>query len=381
MARSIAACALLAASSHASYVHGNHGDCPAGSDEIGDEGECTVGAHAVGWDFQSAGSWPEFPGGCYGNALNGQVWFNTHVGSRQFPYAKVCRTKPPIVPAHVAKGPYSVKSARYRDVQGMDTTGQAIDVWYPIGVVGQTFPLIAFAHGFIDGNKHLANHYVNHLTELAAFGYIIAASEACDWGCSDRATLPDDAWGFEHYYKQQLKVIDWANEVAASDDPIMSTMDLHIGVGIAGHSMGGQSTLFSAGPNATSYGIKAAVMQHAYTHTFPAPTVPFLAFTGTIDDIATPNMTIAYYNAEGAHPIKGIRNKVGMGHLEPSESDEFNPAFASLTAAWFKLYLDETPQKDGIDYHKLIFSQMCDGEYDGAMEQCEVHGSASSLVV
>ncbi len=35
------------------------------------------------------------------------------------------------------------------------------------------------------------------------------------------------------------------------------------GVGIAGHSMGGQATLFSSAYNASAYGIKAAVMHHA----------------------------------------------------------------------------------------------------------------------
>lgn len=289
---------------------------------------------------------------------------------------------PPVLPARIPSGTYDVKSTRYKYVYRMDITSQAIDVWYPIGAEGQKFPLIVYAHGLSDGNDHLANHYVNHLTELAAFGYIVAASEACDFFCSNFwETLSHDPIGYKNYYRQQLKVIDWAKERAASDDPIMSAMDLDIGVGIAGHSMGGQSTLFSSGPDAASYGIKAAVMHHAFTHIFPAPTVPFLAFTGTIDGTASPNMTKAFYNAEGAHPVKGMVNKVGMGHHEPAQGDDFNPALASLTAAWFKLYLDETPQRDGNDYHDLIFGKMCGGEYDGAMEQCEVHDGARSLVV
>merc|ERR1711957_1026836 len=83
------------------------------------------------------------------------------------------------------------------------------------------------------------------------------------------------------------------------------------------------------------------------------------------------------YNAEGAHPIRGIVNKVGMGHLEPRESSDFNPALASLTAAWFKIYLDETPVADEVDYHELVFGKMCDGVYDGEMQQCEVHDGAT----
>ena len=67
--------------------------------------------------------------------------------------------------------------------------------------------------------------------------------------------------GFGHYYKQQLKVIDWANAQAAL--PINKTC----GVGVAGHSMGGQSTLYSAAYNSSTHNIKAAAMHHAFTHT------------------------------------------------------------------------------------------------------------------
>lgn len=57
--------------------------------------------------------------------------------------------------------------------------------------------------------------------------------------------------------------------------------DFKWGVGIAGHSMGGQSTVFASSlGNASGSNITAAVMHHAYTHAYPAPQVPFLAFTG-----------------------------------------------------------------------------------------------------
>lgn len=389
MVRGSIVCALLVANYGivcGSYVKGdgNSNDCPAGTQKITDAGECNVGAHAVGGSYQDVGEWTDYPGGCYGNGITGKVWFNTHTGAARSHYGEVCRTTPPILPSYLAKGPYAVKATRYTGVHGMDVSDQAIDVWYPVGAEGQKFPLIAYAHGFGDGDESVANHYVNHLNELAAFGYIIAASEACNIGCSDLASLSGDPPGFKNYYNQQLKVIDWAKESAASGDPIMLAMDLDVGVGVAGHSMGGQSTLFSAGADAAvAHGIKAAVLQHAYTHVYPAPSVPFLAFTGTLDTTALPSMTSEFYNAEGANSVKGLVNKVGMGHREPRESSDFNPALASLTAAWFKLYLDETPQADNIDYHDLIFNKMCAGEYgyDGPMEQCEVHGGTGSQIV
>lgn len=102
---------------------------------------------------------------------------------------------------------------------------------------------------------------------------------ACNIGCIDDLTsLPGDPPAFAHYYKQQLHVIDWAKTIP---DDIFKTVNFTGGVGVAGHSMGGQATLFSSSyRNASEHGITAAVMHHAYTHEYPGPTVPFLAMTG-----------------------------------------------------------------------------------------------------
>jgi hypothetical protein len=111
--------------------------------------------------------------------------------------------------------------------------------------------------------------------------YVIASPRACDIGCADdKASLPDDPLGFAHYYMQQLKAIDWAKTVP---DDVFKTVNFTAGVGIAGHSMGGQATVFSASyQNASDHGIKAAVMHHAFTHEYPGPSIPFLAMTGAV---------------------------------------------------------------------------------------------------
>merc|ERR1712070_1066212 len=154
------------------------------------------------------------------------------------------------------------------------------------------------------------------------------------------------------------------------------------GVGVAGHSMGGQATVYSSSAAGVGYDIKAAVMHHAYTHSFPAPEVPFLAFTGTKDRTAPPSMTHGFYEAEGANPARGLVNKVGANHHEP-DILSYNPMLAPLTAAWFKIFLDETPQQGGIDFHDLIFgtgsSSLCHGG-DGDMSECEVHDGSAVIV-
>ena len=63
--------------------------------------------------------------------------------------------------------------------------------------------------------------------------------------------------------------------------------------------MGGQATLFSSSDATavTSKDIRVAVMHHAYTHSYPAPVVPFLAFTSALDFLARPRMTRNFYRA------------------------------------------------------------------------------------
>ena len=216
---------------------------------------------------------------------------------------------------------------------------------------------------------------------MASFGYVVAAPQACDTGChDDKTTLPGDPEGFAHFYKQQLLTIVWAKQTLQTE--LKGLIDFDIGVGIAGHSMGGQATVFSSAyaGNSSEYNIKAAVMHHAYTHAYPAPQVPFLAMTGKQDGIAPASMTEHYYRARDGNAHKGLVNKQDCNHFEPNTlpvCDPYcNPELAQYTAAWFKIYLDKTPQADGNDYHDMIFGKgaesLCGGG-DGKMVECELH--------
>ena len=92
---------------------------------------------------------------------------------------------------------------------------------------------------------------------------------ACNAGCVDcRFVSLEDPPCYGAYYRQQLLAVDWAKFQHGGRlpvDPLMS-------VGVAGHSMGGQGTLFSAA-DATykGYNISAAVLLHPYTHTSTHP--------------------------------------------------------------------------------------------------------------
>lgn len=270
----------------------------------------------------------------------------------------------------------------------MDKTDQTINVWSPdpVAYKGHKFPLIRFAHGAGGGGSIAPIAYGELLKGIAEFGYVVVMPEACDYGCSDGASLPHDPEGFKNFYQLQLKAIEWAQNKSAHGEEGWEILNVDIGAGVAGHSMGGQATVYSSGAAGVSHNIKAAVMHHAYTHSYPAPLVPFLAFTGTGDTTASTTMTSGFFNAAGASPVKGLVNKIGAVHQEPTALD-YNPNLAPLTAAWFKIFLDKTPQANGIDFHDLIFGSgtgsLCHG-FDGAMQQCELHdasGEESVLIV
>eukprot|EP00040_Diaphanoeca_grandis_P016596 m.85858 g.85858 ORF g.85858 m.85858 type:complete len:292 (-) comp25903_c0_seq1:129-1004(-) len=265
-------------------------------------------------------------------------------------------------------GPYSTTHATYT-YEKMDETSKKIDVCQPVAKTpGQQFPLIAFAHGFMDEAYEV---YHDLFEEFASWGYVVAAPLACQYGClSDCHDDPLDPPCYKEYYQQQLLTIEWANNQSAL--PINVSM----GCAVAGHSMGGQATLFSAAYNSTTHNIKVAGMLHAFTHTYPAiTTVPFLTFTGTDDDVAPPEMADKIFGATGASPDRGLINKVGANHHEPST--DYNQKLAAATIAWFKVWLDRTPQALGVDFEARIYGNGTDsvcGGFDGKMKACTIVG-------
>lgn len=266
-------------------------------------------------------------------------------------------------------GPYAITSATFSD-ERFDWSNTHIEVVYPVGTANQTFPLVSYAHGY---SNTAYDDYHSLFNELASWGYVVVAPRTCQYGCFtpwNCKNLASDPYCFGAYYKMQLLAIDWAKEGSAKL-PINFTG----GVGVAGHSMGGQATMFSAALGADSHNIRAAVLHHAYTHTFPAiQKVPFLAFTGTNDTTAPPPMAFSIFNATGACAERGLVNKIDAEHSEPmSDKPYYNPQLAWFTVAWLKVHLDRTPVASGVDFEELLYgagsSSLCHGG-DGAMANC-----------
>lgn len=279
----------------------------------------------------------------------------------------------------IVVGPYDADNITFF-FEGMDHSSQLIDVFFPVNVSESArFPMIVYAHGKSDAAPE--DHYPDLFRSLVSFGFIIVAPRACPDGCvDDKTSLPHDPSGFGHYYYQQLKAIDWAKNQSTSSqgEPVLRRMlDLSKGVAVAGHSMGGQATLFSSSDAdaVADHDIKVAVMHHAYTHSYPAPLVPFLAFTSVFDMTARPRMTRQFFAAEGAAATKGLVNKVKADHSEP-DVERYNPLLPQFTAAWIKLYLCGVDEEFGISFDDMIYgnssTSMCAGG-DGAMAECEVY--------
>ena len=291
------------------------------------------------------------------------------------------------------RGPFSVKLESFplnSDIKNPNE--DKVSVWYPTGVISKSnepleettkFKFISYAHGMFGGGIVDVPGYNDLLSAMASFGYIIAATHQCDVGCfDDCVSLPGDPECFGNYYMKQLAVIDWAKSCSSYNDTCsepFSHVDFSEGVGIAGHSMGGQATLFSSSyDNATNYDIRAAVLHHAYSHSFPAPTVPFLDFTGEEDTVAPANtMGLPIYQAAaGTGVTRGYVDKTYAGHHEPDiTSLDRNgiDLLAQFSAAWFKLYLDKTPIAYGIDFNDMIYGEssqsVCSGG-DGSVTAC-----------
>ena len=266
-------------------------------------------------------------------------------------------------------GPYAVKSATFSS-DLFDPTNPHLDVVWPDLPANDShvFPFISYAHGYSD--RGLAS-YGRLLPELASHGYVVAAPLACRFGCiADCESLWFDPPCFGHYYHQQLFAIDWSRSAAAEGLPINASA-----TGIAGHSMGGQATIFSAAFNASSHGIGAAVMHHPFTHVEPPIVgVPFALFTGTADDIASPTMCYKEYAFSDGEPQRALVDKVGAVHSEPSRN--YNPYLGLATAAWFKVHLDGTPDAacGSLTCAELIYGagagSLCGGG-DGRMRTCK----------
>eukprot|EP00729_Bicosta_minor_P013944 gene13944-32501_t len=254
------------------------------------------------------------------------------------------------VPTH---GPYKVESNIF-NVSSLDSSDPSIVMVYPNNApANATFPLLAYAHGAAGGG------YYALWTQIASHGFVIAAPRSCSMGCK--------AGGWRTYYSEQLKTIDWVKNSSAMLPPKpFSLIDWTPGVGIVGHSMGGEATIRSAQAIYTRpRNIRAAMLHHPFVGPGDFGSkiaVPIAAFTGTADNICYPNETVKVFDAVPATVPKMLRNQVGIDHLEPVLIPPIeNEYLGTYTAAWFKVWLlNETGDYKTMIYGNRANYSLCD---------------------
>jgi len=285
---------------------------------------------------------------------------------------------------------------KFYPIPKVNGDGGKLHVYYPSDAKpGEKFPLISYAHGVLGGSLDLFG-YTRHFNQLASFGFIIVAPSTCNTGCHDKTKSPytdcNSAHleksspvlpGFGTWFGEQLKAIEFARNMSETSDPIFAMMDSAAGVGIAGHSMGGQATAWAAHENCTSrWNIKAAAVHHGVTATTNEKIgVPVATFGGTMDSVIS-MMTKDMFDKSPVLPkiwryIEGL----GSTHLEPVLEPPFeNPLLATYTAAWFKMFLGQDRNNS---WSNMFFSEsnpdyICKSQ---RMKECIVKQKDAMVVV
>eukprot|EP00928_Gymnodinium_smaydae_P002607 TRINITY_DN10934_c0_g2_i1.p1 TRINITY_DN10934_c0_g2~~TRINITY_DN10934_c0_g2_i1.p1 ORF type:complete len:220 (+),score=22.25 TRINITY_DN10934_c0_g2_i1:78-662(+) len=165
---------------------------------------------------------------------------------------------------------------------------------------------------------------------MAERGLIVAAHKSCHhpFGCN-----LESQW--KNFYKEQTKVIDWAKSRALS--PVEGVYaDFSNGVGVAGHSMGGQAAMYSASYKGHQ-DIRAAVLLTPYSQPWEIMKMkkPFLIFSSNADKIAPFWMSKKMYDKGIGNP-KGLVNQPNKSHGAPLHEWWW---YARPAAAWLLKFL------------------------------------------
>ena len=284
------------------------------------------------------------------------------------------------------------------------------NVTFADGTAGQKYPLVPYLHGVLGGDLDLLG-YTALFGQMASYGFVVVGTFACNTARSfgrppragaprlDVCSLPPCAsprhppppppfpflqgchdarnssrWtacggllplepvgkGWDSYYSEAYKIIDWARNMSeSSGDAVFKLIDFDAGAGVVGHSMGGQGAAMAGGAACTEqWGVKTVVLHHPAMGTVPWGnigsniSVPVAAFTTAGDGIwpETRDIMSAFFS-RGDGQAYVYRDEVGWSHLEPVLWPPIeNPFLATFTAAWLKVILNG----DRAAYYDLV---------------------------
>jgi len=269
--------------------------------------------------------------------------------------------------------------------EGSGKTTRDYAIAYPSnGAVGEKFPLLVYAHGAAGGGVDMLA-YEKHLGDLASYGFVVIAPKSCFMGCSPpkeeepSVNEPEFCYGkWPSFVYENTRAMDWAKN---QTDDFANVIDWSAGVGVAGHSMGGEVVAQLASKDfAEKYNIKAAVCEHCLMciKTGDLVSTPAMYMTGTLDTVVSPKKVKKSFTLDTAAP-KSYRNQKGKGHLEMLNLEvQYNPAVASHAAAFFNVWL----KGDKDTYYNQVYGTGDDSfcGYNN-MKECEHVLSSDDVVV
>ena len=184
--------------------------------------------------------------GCLCLSLAAVVAIISPITTQSFWMSSITRYPPEYIfhNKSVPGGPFRVLTSTLK-VGGYKCRGsQNAIVFYPDDN-SHSYPLISFAHGLGAGGHEVFIDYRSFLVGLSSWGFVVIAAES-----APKSYCP-------HIDYDQMRSIDFAMH---SRERCFKNVDHKSGVGVAGHSMGGQGTIRSAGSR--NHGIAAAVALH-----------------------------------------------------------------------------------------------------------------------
>lgn len=192
--------------------------------------------------------------------------------------------------------------------------------------------------------------YQTHFDDLAAYGFVVIAPKSCFMGCSPPANatklsstgscLPwTDGSQWTSFVHENTRAIEYAK---VSSEAWATMIDWSAGIGVAGHSMGGEVvSQMGSVQFAEQYQVKAVVCEHCQMCVVDGTAIatPAMFMTGTGDYEVMPRQVKGAYQEDSATP-KSFRNEKGRGHMEMLNLlVQYNPAVASHVAAFFKVHV------------------------------------------
>lgn len=151
-------------------------------------------------------------------------------------------------------GKYAVAQATVAD-HGLEplsgVTSRDHQVAYPSNSApGDKFPLTVYAHGAAGGGIDMFA-YQHRFSDIASYGNVVIAPRSCFMGCpapkNATETVPNgclpwvDGKQWPRFVYENTRAIDYAKNQSSAGQQWATHIDWSMGIGAAGHSMGGEA--------------------------------------------------------------------------------------------------------------------------------------------